>query len=474
MKTSLLILRLLAFAASLLPSLASALILTGKGDPVNDAGWPAGALTVANLKCRVGWWEGPPFGGGQWSFLYRGDDAAFAETLAAFAAIRTPALDLVIHDGAGESPFIEGKEGYDWSFTVWVPANWNHLYNNPKSVFGADQPQFRQPVDPPRLDLFVRGVGVDFSKVKVPANVRVKDQRAAAAGVDLRGGGVVRADFYDMNSGKPVAGARLSVSRLAEGRQNQAQNYEAVGEGISDADGRAVVERIAVGNVRVTVTAPGYAPRLLGYDRFDAAAFRPFIVSLAEASTLSGLVVDSNDKPVKGATVRADSITALDGRGYPPPDSPNPASITTDDAGRFALNELPAGFATLSVRAEGYHFGDLFTLHDVPGKGEVRVVLDRSCKVHVTVTDKEGKALAKFENAPILVQIEPKGGPVIGSWGGSAEVKPDGTYEFAGMPAGEYRVTSHPNPSTTGRIYALEKIVKVEAGASVPVTIVYP
>ena len=467
-------LRLVTVAASLLSSSALALIMVGNGDPVNDAGWPAGALSVANLKSRVGWWEGPPFGGGQWSFLYRGDDAAFAETLAAFAAIRAPALDLVIHDGAGESPFLEGKAGYDWSFTVWVPANWNHLYNNPKSVFGADQPQFRQPVDPPRLDLFVRGRGVDFSKVKVPANVRVKDERAAAAGVKLTGGGVVQADFYDMNTGKPVAGAHLIVFRLAEGRQNQARDYEAAGEGISDADGRAVVEKIAAGNVRVTVTATGYAPRLLGYDRFDAATFRPFTISLAKASTLRGLVVDTNDKPVKGATVRADSIIALDGRGYPPPDSPNPASIATDDAGRFALNDLPAGFATLSVRAEGYHFGDLFALHDVPGTGEVRVVLDRSCKVQVTVTDKEGKPLAKFENAPILIEIEPKGGSVIGSWGGSSEVKPDGTYEFVGMPAGEYRVRSHPNPSTTGRIYAPEKIVKIEAGASVQVTIVYP
>jgi hypothetical protein len=47
---------------------------------------------VANLKSRVGWWEGPPFGGGEWHFLYRGDQAAFEATLAAFAAIRAPVL----------------------------------------------------------------------------------------------------------------------------------------------------------------------------------------------------------------------------------------------------------------------------------------------------------------------------------------------------------------------------------------------
>ena len=456
------------------PGATFALIMTGKGEPVTDAGWPAGALAVANLKSRLGWWEGPPFGGGEWQFLYRGDDAALAETLAAFAAIRAPALDLFIHDGSGETPFLGDDAHFDWSFTVWVPASWNQLYNNPKSFFGSDQPQFRQPVDPPRLDIFIHAGGVDWSKIKVPANVRVKDERAAAAGVVALGGAVVRADFYDMNTGKPVEGAHLTVARLAEGQQNQAQNYEPVGDALSNAEGRALVEKIPAGNVRITATAAGYAPRSLGYDRFDSAAFRPFTVSLAKASALRGIVADANGQPVAGAMVRADSILAPDGRGYPPPDAPNSAAVPTDAAGRFVLAALPAGFATLSVRAEGFYFGDLFALHDVPGTGEVRLILHRSCKVQVTVTDKSGRPLATFENAPLLVEIEPKAGSGIGTWGGSAQVKPDGSYEFAGMPAGEYRVKSHPNPSTTGRIYAPEQIVKVEPGASVPVTIVYP
>lgn len=45
---------------------ASALIIGGTGNkPVRDAGWPRGAVDVANLKTRIAWWEGPPFGGGQ-------------------------------------------------------------------------------------------------------------------------------------------------------------------------------------------------------------------------------------------------------------------------------------------------------------------------------------------------------------------------------------------------------------------------
>ena len=129
------------------------------------------------------------------------------------------------------------------------------------------------------------------------------------------GGAVVRADLYDMNTGKPVEGAHLTVARLAEGQQNQAQSYDPVGDAVSNAEGRALVEKIPAGNVRITATAAGYAPRLLGYDRFGPAAFRPFNVSLAKASALRGIVADANGQPVAGAMVGADSLIAPDGRG---------------------------------------------------------------------------------------------------------------------------------------------------------------
>src|SRR5688572_23474449 len=73
---------------------ALGLIMVGKGnDPVKDNNWPAGSLDVANLKTRVAWMEGPPFGGGQHTFLYRGDTAAFQAVLDAFAKIKAPALE---------------------------------------------------------------------------------------------------------------------------------------------------------------------------------------------------------------------------------------------------------------------------------------------------------------------------------------------------------------------------------------------
>src|SRR3954462_1143600 len=130
-------------ALALLLGLAAptlAMIQVGKGNkPVRDDNWPANAVDVANLKTRVGWWEGPPFGGGQYEFLYRGTTADFNAALQAFAKVRAPLLELVVLDGPQESFWLKIDRGpgekdkpkvdprIDWTFDVWVPANWHRL-----------------------------------------------------------------------------------------------------------------------------------------------------------------------------------------------------------------------------------------------------------------------------------------------------------------------------------------------------------
>src|ERR1044071_2994953 len=82
------------------------LILTGKGNAaVQERGWPTGALAVANLETRSGWAEGPPFGGGQWTFFYRGGTDALQKTLMLFSEIQSERLEVVLHEGGATSPF---------------------------------------------------------------------------------------------------------------------------------------------------------------------------------------------------------------------------------------------------------------------------------------------------------------------------------------------------------------------------------
>lgn len=197
-KLKTLILLLICAASLNLPS-ASALITFGLGnDPVRDAGWPEGALKVANLKCRVGWWVGPPFGGGEWHFLYRGDTETFVQALTAFADMRSPVVELVIHNGLEIDSILKSmnKQGLDprvdWTFTVWNPENWNRLYNDPKQVSLASNPNFRKPVAPPRMDVYVGGGLLDWNAVRVPSAIRVRDERVSAASVNPTDGALVR------------------------------------------------------------------------------------------------------------------------------------------------------------------------------------------------------------------------------------------------------------------------------------------
>ena len=92
----------------LVPTATWGLITGSHGNqPVENRGWASGTEHAANHPSRLGWWEGPPFGGGEYHFLYRGDTAAFQEALQAFAKIRAPRLELVIKDGPNNSFWLD-------------------------------------------------------------------------------------------------------------------------------------------------------------------------------------------------------------------------------------------------------------------------------------------------------------------------------------------------------------------------------
>jgi hypothetical protein len=460
---------------------ASALIMTGEGNtPVTDAGWPEGTLALANLKTRAGWIEGPPFGGGQWTFFYRGNNAAFDEALTNFAAIQARTLELVIHEGpAPESQHFSDKRPADWTFTVWVPAHWHQLYNNPKSTFGAGSPNFRKPVDPPRLDVYAGPGGLDWSKVAVPSNVHVTDERAAGAAPGQVGGALIRVQAFDMANGKPIHGAKVIVASMSGGpqgvtskpalRANGANDYVTVAESVTDDAGRAEVAKIPGGPHRVSIEAAGYGTRVLAYESFREHSFKTYSTDLSKAVAVRGRALDSDGNPIPGVKVRADNTVGIDGRGYTLPVTPQ---TTTDAAGGFMIEGLPAGYCQFWASADGYSYGDVTTVYEAP-VDSVTLTLKRAGAINVRVNDKQGGALARFENNELMVFVEPKGGSKVGSWGGGATVKSDGTVEFRDVPAGEYRITSRPNPANTNKEYTKEQIVVVKPGTMTEVRIVY-
>lgn len=453
---------------------ALALIMVGRGnDPVHDNNWPAGSLEVANLKTRVGWWEGPPFGGGEHTFLYRGDAAAFQAALDDFAKIKAPKLELFVHDGGpAESGFLRDQKDpksdthYDWSFTVWNPQSWNHLYNTPGSQFFANDPSgaFGQGVAPPRLDAFVSdgkgGKGIDFAKVKVPAGVSVTDERADVAG--FAGGSAVVGDVYAMTTSKPVAGAKIALAHEKVYRVWE----EPAATATSDAAGHFELKGAPKGSFGVLASAPGYAQRLLGYVELRGDTLKRFAVQLSPAATLSGTALDTDNKPVVGATVRADSITSVDGRGYLPPEG---AQTKTDDKGHFELTSLPRGHVQLYAYAEHYAPLDVLKIHSVPEDG-LTIRLTATGAIKGRVLDKAGKPA---QHGNVSIDADVPGRERIGKWGASGNTDADGSFHFENVPPGRYVVTAmatNPGPALQGKD-PNAKVIMVKAGETAEVDV---
>ena len=208
---------------------------------------------------------------------------------------------------------------------------------------------------------------------------------------------------------------------------------------------------------------------MLAYEQFAEHSFRSFTVELAKAETIHGQVLDTASKPIKAAKVRASSVMALNGRGY---NSPDLREATTGDDGAFTLSGLPHGFTQLWASAPGYYYGDIFTIYDVPTTN-ITLRMTSGGSIRVTVTDKTGQPISNFEGHELLVNVEPKGGSQLGSWGGSSKVKDDGTVSFTEVPAGEYRITSQPNPANSNKRYAPEQVIKLDPGKRVEVRIAY-
>ncbi|HWB14276.1 MAG TPA: carboxypeptidase-like regulatory domain-containing protein [Pirellulales bacterium] len=423
-----------------------ALITGGFGnDPVHDAGWPNGSLEVANLQSRVGWWEGPPFGGGRYVYLYREKDtAAFNKALAKFAQIKSRKLELVVHDGPHESFWLQDHQKppgeaqpqarVDWTFTVWRPESWHRLYNDPRTTFASDQREFRRPVDPPRVDLYVGLGNIDFAQVELPDSVTVRDERRSAAADQADAASAFAGRVTDIRTGKPIAGAAVEAVRSVA-RPQGGYEVEKVASAVTDGDGNYRLDNLDAGVLALNIRADGFASRAVSLGHDEQPAYRPIDVELSPQAAILGRVLDDQGEPLAGVIVSTTTALAIDGRGYA---GAAYRKAETDREGRFELRDLPMGFAQLSYRKERYYHTPLGELLAVPGEPiEIRMVRTGTIRGRLT---EGGKPLA---GSAVSLNQEGKtpdtwGG--IGTWGGGMNTDAEGRFEFAGAPPGRYRI----------------------------------
>ena len=464
---------------------ASGLIFVGGKEPVTDRNWPAGSLEVANHNSRQSWTEGPPFGGGEWSFQSRGDSKAFNEVLAKFAQIKAPDLLLIIHDGATENPHAtaddkaRGLQRVDWIYTIWTPDNFYRLFGNSSSLFMSGQPEFRAELPPPQLDVFVSPEGVDWSLVQMPQGLRVIDERAASHGYRPEDGAVIAGSAYDMLTSKPVAAVEVVVavyekktSKKSPGvvggevdgkielKTTDEMGWTEIATAVGDADGRFELKNLPPGYYEVMLQCVGYAPRALGYVQCKKGTFKSFNVRLSPAVEQSGTVVDSDGEPVAKVKVRVDNTISIDGRGYPLSRVNDNQEVLTDAEGHFTLTHLPRGEMVVTVRGTNLHQIDMLKPHSIPGPPLI-------LKMAGTGTIR-GKVIGRNGKPPEgSVSVWPQGGEVVGSWGGSMNLLEGGAFLFENVTPGKYFISEDPAAKfqKNGKSTAIE----VKAGETVEV-----
>ena len=300
---------------------AFALITGGEGNrPIADPGWPKGAAAIFNNPARIAWWEGPPFGGGQWHAECRGDAKAFNAVMDAFAKLDVKTKRVIVHDGVGHSfwlnpnrdPAKQAGARVDWIFMVWQEANWDRLRKLPGDLNPTD-PRDADKGPPSQIDVYTGG-NLRWSDVSVPGGLEVVDERLEAHGFTLADGIVLEGKVLDLATQRPVA-ARMRLQRVKP-QPKGGYRYTVVTEAVADVQGRWVLKKTPAGWHRVVVEADGYVPRVVGYAQFDdQPGWHSYHCGLSHPAPVSGRITDDAGKPLADVAVRLTHVVSnVDGR----------------------------------------------------------------------------------------------------------------------------------------------------------------
>jgi len=433
---------LIAILAVAAPGEAFALIRGDAGNkPVPDPGWPAGAAAIFNHPGRIAWWEGPPFGGGQWHAECRGDARVLNAVLADFARMDAKVKRIVVHDGTGHSFWLAPNREpeklaaakIDWMFMVWQPAGWDRLRKLPADLNPTEHAD-RSP--PAEIDVFAGGI--NWAEVTVPAGIEVVDRRLVAHGFTAEDGVVLEGKVIDLSTRGPIAAA-VRLERV-EPQEKGGYLYPMAAETRADAQGRWVLKKAPAGWLRVVVAAEGYVPKVAGYARYDdQPRWQSYDCGLARAAAVSGRITDDAGQPLEGVDVRLDNVQPEAGGRY---ESPLGYTFKTDAEGRFGAEQVPRGTATIWIHKPGYCRPGLGLPIATP-KDDIELRMMKSAGVRVTV-DFTGKE----RPAGYMVSIAPEGGEVVGSYGGSGNIDAGNQMTFENVPPGRYILRGRPNPGS--------------------------
>src|SRR5262249_99895 len=155
-----------------------------------------------------------------------------------------------------------------------------------------------------------------------------------------------------------------------------------------------------------------------------------------------GRVADDQGQPLEGVNVQFQNVAAADGGHYEVPTS---NAFKTDAEGRFHVDTLPLGTATIWVHKSGYCRPGLGLPIKIPANG-LSLTMSKSARIIITVDFGVAGRSGDF-----IVEMLPEGGSVVGSWGGTASIDSGNQVMFRDVPPGRYVIRGRPNPSSANQ-----------------------
>ncbi len=256
-------------------------------------------------------------------------------------------VEVVVHTDSGARPGLGGEPEEMARFTTGKDGQCRIEFPRtlPKEVF----------ITARKAGYADRGYGplLEPGLAAIPGSHTINMERG------LTIGGLVKA-----RDGKPVAGATVIIMARAGEGGSPDWSYVPEAKVTTDQEGRWRFEEMPSGwnNVYVRVMHPDYVPTFMLRDFPQPSDLmlkaRKAETILDEGVVLAGRVVDDKGRPLAGAKVGLGADRQVMQKGFP--------SSTTDSAGQFHFEHVPAGTQTVTAQSPG-HAPELADVVVAPG-----------------------------------------------------------------------------------------------------------
>ncbi len=288
-------------------------------------------------------------------------------------------------------------------------------------------------------------VPLSLPGVEIPAQDAASDGGTIDLGRVLLERGVALAGRVTDDGGRGIEGARVSVSSLRHSQELEPAPRTA----ISGTDGAFAVEGVSPSaSINVSAWAEGYQHLTLTTVTIDRQ--EPLVIVLEPSVTVRGRVLDARGEGAGHARVQLHRVSAGGGTGT--------TSLGADGDGYFVFEAVAPGKATLFATSPDGVADPLEIEILAREQPELRIVLRPAAAVRGTLADPDGVPVieARIRLAPLrpgVVDYRTRESSQSVATGAG------GRFAFAGVKAGDYRVSAeHPD------FEPMRQLVSVEAG----------